>query len=94
MQSEQNSFIDVRISLENRRVTIITKCNLPVIQMKKTFLCTVFIRFISLFFRWILVVGERCVSFDGLFVLDLEETVWRKYGGGISLSEYPAKRNR
>ena len=75
MQSEQNSFIDVRISLENRRVTIITKCNHPVIQMKKTFLCT-------------------CVSFDGLFVLNLEETVWRKYGGGISLSEYPAKRNR
>ena len=50
MQSEQNSFIDVR--------------------------------------------RERCVSFDGLFVLNLEETVWRKYGGGISLSEYPAKRNR
>lgn len=62
--------------------------------MKKTFLCTVFIRFISLFFRWILVVGEICVNFDGLFVLNLEETVWRKYGGGISLSEYPAKRNR
>lgn len=94
MQSEQNSFIDVRISLENRWVTIITKCNHLVIQMKKTFLCTVFIRFISLFFRWILVVWERCVSFDGLFVLNLEETVWRKYGGGISLSEYPAKRNR
>lgn len=94
MQSEQNSFIDVRISLENRRVTIITKCNHLVIQMKKTFLCTVFIRFISLFFRWIPVVGERYVSLDGLFVLNLEETVWRKYGGGISLSEYPAKRNR
>lgn len=56
MQSEQNSFIDVRISLENRWVTIITKCNHPVIQMKKTFLCTVFIRFISLFFS----VDSRC----------------------------------
>ena len=58
MQSEQNSFIDVRISLGNRRVTIITKCNLPVIQMKKTFLCTVFIRFISLFFS----VDFRCLG--------------------------------